>query len=306
MPAVLYTPRMTTHSSTRASDAVTQTLEPASYTHGSVEAGGLKLNYLDYGTKGLPPMLCVHGGAAHAHWYDYVAPGFTSDYHVRSIDLRGHGDSEWIDPPAYLYENYAADLDETARKLDLRDFVLIGHSMGGTVSLLYAGTYPGRAKALVVIDSTVNLSPDRIAALRDVGSRSGRSYATKEELVAKYRLRPGDSLAAPEVVKHIASQSAKEQPDGTWQHKFDRNVYATREINDMRPNWNKLTIPVLLVKGESSDRLSAAVVEDVKNRCPQAELVEVSKSHHHVTLDNPREFIEKVKPFLARHRGGST
>ena len=230
----------------------------------------------------------------------------TSDYHVRSIDLRGHGDSEWIDPPAYLYKDYAADLDEAARKLDLRDFVLIGHSMGGTVSLLYAATYPGRVKALVVVDSTVNLSPDRIAALRDVGSRSGRSYASNEELVAKYRLRPGDSLATPDVVRHIASHSARQQPDGTWQHKFDRNVYATREVSDMRPNWDRLRIPVLLVKAGMSDRLGAAVFADVKSRCPQAELVEVSNSHHHVTLDNPREFIEKVRPFLARHRGGSS
>jgi pimeloyl-ACP methyl ester carboxylesterase len=224
---------------------------------------------------------------------------------VRSIDLRGHGDSAWIDPPAYLYKHYAADLDEAARKLDLRDFVLIGHSMGGTVSLLYAATYPGRVKALVVVDSTVNLSPDRIAALRDVGSRSGRSYATKEDLVNKYRLRPGDSLATPEVVRHIASHSAKEQPDGTWQHKFDRNVYATREVSDMRPNWERLRIPVLLVKGGLSERLSASVFADVKSRCPQAELVEVSQSHHHVTLDNPREFIAKLKPFLSRHKGGN-
>jgi pimeloyl-ACP methyl ester carboxylesterase len=286
-------------------DAPGQALEPAPYTRGDVEAGGVKLNYLDYGTAGLPPMLCVHGGAAHAHWYDYVAPGFTSDYHVRSIDLRGHGDSAWIDPPAYLYKDYAADLDEAARKLDLRDFVLMGHSMGGTVSLLYAATYPGRVKALVVIDSTVNLSPDRIAALRDVGSRSGRSYATKEDLVSKYRLRPGDSLATPEVVRHIASHSAREQQDGTWQHKFDRSVYATREVSDMRPNWERLRIPVLLVKGELSDRLGAPVFEDIRSRCPHAELVEVSRSHHHVTLDNPREFIEKVNPFLARHRGAS-
>jgi pimeloyl-ACP methyl ester carboxylesterase len=292
---------MTTPSSIQQSAAPMQALAPASYTHGHVEAGGLKLHYLDYGTAGRPPMLCVHGGAAHAHWYDYVAPGFTSDYHVRSIDLRGHGDSEWIDPPAYLYKDYAADLDEAARRLDLRDFVLIGHSMGGTVSLLYAATYPGRVKALVVVDSTVNLSPDRIAALRDVGSRSGRSYPSKEELVAKYRLRPGDSLATPEVVRHIASHSARQQSDGTWQHKFDRNVYATREVSDVRPNWDRLRIPVLLVKAEMSDRLGASVFADVKSRCPQAELVEVSKSHHHVTLDNPLEFIEKVRSFLARH-----
>src|SRR5215210_6872387 len=57
-----------------------------------VEAGGLKFHYLDYGTAGLPPMLCIHGGAGHAHWYDFVAPGFNKDYHVLSLDLRGHGD----------------------------------------------------------------------------------------------------------------------------------------------------------------------------------------------------------------------
>jgi pimeloyl-ACP methyl ester carboxylesterase len=74
----------------------------------------------------------------------------------------------------------------------------------------------------------------------------------------------------------------------------------------MRPNWDRLRIPVLLVKGELSDRLAAPVFEDIKSRCPQAELVEVSHSHHHVTLDNPREFIEKMKPFLARHRGASS
>ncbi len=300
MTKYLYTSRMDTQARTQGSDAATQALEPASYTEGNVEAGGLQLHYLDYGTSGRPHMLCVHGGAAHAHWYDYVAPGFTADYHVRSIDLRGHGDSEWIDPPAYMYTDYAADLEEAAKKLDLRDFVLIGHSMGGAVSLLYAATYPGRVKALVVVDSTVNLSPDRIAALRDVGSRSGRSYATKDELVGKYRLRPGDSLATPDVVRHIASRSAKEQSDGTWRHKFDRNVYATREVNDVRPHWNRLRVPVLLVKGQLSDRLSAAVFEDIKSRCPQAELVEVSRSGHHITLDNPGEFIDKVKPFLAR------
>ncbi|MGZ8203005.1 MAG: alpha/beta fold hydrolase [Burkholderiales bacterium] len=291
---------MSTQSNTQASSGLLQDPVPASYTHGHVEAAGRQLHYLDYGTQGLPPMLCVHGGAAHAHWFDYVAPGFTPKHHVRSIDLRGHGDSEWVDPPAYMYPDYAADLDEVVRRLDLRDFILVGHSMGGAVSLLYSATYPGRVKALIVIDSTVNLSPDRIAALRDVGSRSGRSYVTKEELVAKYRLRPGDSLAAPAVVRYIASHSAREQPDGTWKHKFDRNVYATREMSDGRPSWNRIKIPALLVKGQMSDRLNAEVFADVKSRCPHAELVEVSASHHHVTLDNPSEFVEKVKPFLDR------
>ena len=74
-------------------------MQPAAATSGNVEAGGLKLHYLDYGTAGRPPMLCVHGGAAHAHWFDFVAAGFNADYHVRALDPRGHGDSAWSDPP---------------------------------------------------------------------------------------------------------------------------------------------------------------------------------------------------------------
>jgi pimeloyl-ACP methyl ester carboxylesterase len=274
--------------------------QAAPFTSKFVEAGNLKLHCLDYGIEGRPPMLCVHGGAANGHWFDFIAPGFTPDYHVRALDLRGHGDSEHMDPPAYFYKDYALDLNQVVEELDLRDFVLMGHSMGGAVSLLYAATYPGRVKTLIIIDSTVNLSAERIAKLRDVGSRPGSSYASQEELISRYRLRPGESQAAPEVVHHIAAYSSHQTADGSWRHKFDRNVYATREISDGRPNWNRIKVPVLLVKGDRSDRLSPEVYADVKARCPQAELVEVSKSDHHVTLDNPSEFIMKVRPFLQK------
>lgn len=275
---------------------------PAPHTSHFIEINGLKLNYLDYGTVGRTAMLCVHGGAANAHWFDYVAPGFTADHHVRSIDLRGHGDSAWTEATSYTYRDYASDIARFVEKLDLRDFVLMGHSMGGTVCLVYAATYPGRMKSLVIVDTTVNLSPERIGALRDIGSRTGSSYATQEELVSRYRLRPGESRATPEVVRHIATHGGRRFDDGTWRHKFDRNVYATREIFDGMELWNDIHVPSLLVKGGLSDRISPEVLAMVNTRAPQAELVEVSASGHHVTLDNPTEFVEKVRPFLARGR----
>lgn len=275
--------------------------QPAAYTSRFVEAGGLRLHYLDYGAAGKPPMLCLHGGAAHAHWFDFVAGGFTADYDVLALDQRGHGDSGWSNPPAYAYERYAADLAEAAEKLDLRDFVLVGHSMGGTVSLHYASTYPGRVGKLIIVDSTLQMTPDRVAALRDVGSRSGSQYATKEEFVARYRLRPANTLAAPEVIRHLAQASARQFPDGTWRHKFDRNVYATRETTDGLPRWDHIRIPALLIKAERSQRISPQVFAEVKARCPQVELAEVPRSDHHVTLDNPTGFTRAVKAFLSRH-----
>lgn len=275
-------------------------LLPAAYKSQFVEAGGLRLHYQDYGTVGKPAMLCLHGGAAHAHWFDFIAPGLVPAYRVIALDQRGHGDSEWADPPAYSYERYAADLAEVVEKLDLRDFVLIGHSMGGTVSLEYASTYPGRVGKLIVVDSTLQMTPERVAALRDVGSRQGSNYATREEFIARYRLRPAGTSAAPEVMRHLAQNSARQFPDGTWRHKFDRSVYATRETTDGLPRWNHIRIPALLVKAERSQRINPQVYGEVKARCPQVQLTEVPHCDHHVTLDNPTGFVSAVKAFLSK------
>src|SRR5688572_9896434 len=208
-------------------------LAPAASVSRHVEANGLNLHYLDYGGPAAGPvMLCVHGGAANGHWYDYVAPAFTTDYRVLAIDLRGHGDSPWTDPPAYAYEDYASDLAQVVERLDLHHFVLVGHSMGGAVSTLYATTYPGRVGKLIIVDTSIRLAADRVARLRDVGSRPGTRFATQEDLVSKYRLRPGNALAPVEVQRHIAAHSSRQTDDGAWIYKFDRNVYAIREIMD--------------------------------------------------------------------------
>ena len=277
---------------------------PAPYVSRFVEVAGLKLHYLEYGSDpdpaSKPVMLCLHGGAAHAHWFDFIAGAFTTDYRVLALDQRGHGDSAWADPPDYRYARYAADLAEFAGKLDLRDFVLVGHSMGGTVALEYAAHYPGRVARLVVIDSMLQLNADRIASMREVGSRQGRAYASLEEFAGRYRLRPEGTRAAPGVLRHIAENSARQHADG-WRHKFDRNVYATRESVDGAPNWHRIGVPALLVKAEHSPRISPEVFAEVKSRCPQVVLAEVPACDHHATLDNPAGFARALRAFLA-HR----
>lgn len=276
------------------------TPQPAPYTSKFIEVAGLRLHYQDFGTAGRPAMVCLHGGAAHGHWFDFIAAGFTADYHVIAPDQRGHGDSDWVDPPAYSYHDYAADLDRLAAKLDLRDFVLVGHSMGGMVAMVYAATYPGRLGRLAVVDTSINLSEERISAMREVGNRGGSSHATREELIGRYRLRPGNSLATPEVVRHIAEHSVRQFPDGGWRYKFDRSVYALRDGMDGLPCWDRIKAPALLVRAAQSQRITPEIFAAVKARAPQAELAEVPACDHHVTLDNPAGFTRVLKAFLAR------
>jgi pimeloyl-ACP methyl ester carboxylesterase len=277
-------------------------LAPAHYASHTIAAAGLKLHYLDYGTAGKPAMLCVHGGAAHGHWFDFVAPAFTADYHVRALDQRGHGDSEWGPPADYTYDRYAADLNEVVEKFDLRDFVLVGHSMGGMVSVVYAATYPGRMAKLIIIDSLVRMQEDRVTALRGVGSREGSSYETQEAFIERYRLRPEGTRAAPEVIRHLAHRGARQFPDGRWRHKFDRNVYATREPWEGLPFWKRIEAPVQLIKGQLSPRLSPEIVGEIRAHCPHVEFVEIPDSDHHVTLDNPAACAQAMRTFLNKSR----
>jgi len=279
-------------------------LQPALHTDHFVNVAGLRLHVQDYGTQGKPAMLCVHGGAAHAHWFDFVAAGFSADYHVRAVDQRGHGDSEWDTSPSpdYSYARYAADLNELAEKLDLRDFILVGHSMGGVVSTVYAATYPGRARAFILIDSTIVMPPERITSMQAVGNREGRSYADQQEFLANYKVRPAGSTPAPEIVRHLALNSGRRFEDGRWRYKFDRKVYAMRERMDSLSYWDHIRIPALLIKGERSPRLSPEIITGVKARAPQAEVAEVADSEHHVTLDNPAGFVQAVKKFTNKNK----
>ena len=245
-------------------------------------------------------MLCLHGGAVNAHWFDFVAGAFTRDYHVRALDQRGHGDSARADPPDYAYQSYAADVAAVVEKLDLRDFILVGHSMGGLNSLVYAATYPGRAKRLVVVDSTLRATPDRVATLHRVGAQEGSNYATNEEFMERFKVRPEGTQAVPEIIRYLARFGGRQGADGRWRHKFDRNVYMKREFLEIMPHWDRVKIPVLLVKGGLSNRITPDIYGEIKSRAPQVELVEVPGSEHHVTLDNPEGFVEVVKAFLAK------
>jgi pimeloyl-ACP methyl ester carboxylesterase len=271
----------------------------ASATSHFVEANGVALHYLDYGVAGRRPMLCVHGAAAHAHWFDFAAPGLRVNHHVRSLDLRGHGDSAWAEQHTYSFRTYAADLDALVGKLDLRDFVLVGHSMGGMVSLLYTATYPGRVARLIVVDSIMLMPMARIEQMRAFGQRPASSYATQEELVARYRLSPPEThIAAPDVIHRMALHSGRRGDDGRWRHKADRRVYANSQQQAGLPLWEKVKVPALVIRGERSTRFGPEELARIRASAPQVQMAEISASNHHIMLDNPLEFVAAVQAFL--------
>ena len=283
-------------------------LSPAPSVSRTVTVNGLQLHYLDYaldsspdpgGGESRPVMLCIHGGAAHAHWFDFVADAFTDRYRVLSLDLRGHGDSEWAPEADYAYLTYADDVAKLIKELGLGPVVLVGHSMGGMVSLVTAARYPEAVSCLVVIDSMMQMTPERASTLRDIGSGKGRTFPSAEAFVDGFKIRPNGTVAEPHVVRHMALNSCRQDEAGAWFNKFDRNVYARRHPIDGYDYWAQVTAPVLLVAGGDSDRITAEVEAKVRGHCSHVEVRIVEDAGHHVTLDNPLGYRRELAAFLA-------
>ena len=112
----------------------------------------LRLHYVDWGNPEAPPLLLVHGGRDHCRSWDRVAEAFREDYHVIAPDLRGHGDSQWIEGGAYMLADYIYDIAQLLHQTRLIPATIVAHSLGGAISLQYAGLYPENVVRLVAIE----------------------------------------------------------------------------------------------------------------------------------------------------------
>ncbi|PYO23850.1 MAG: hypothetical protein DMD85_08330 [Candidatus Rokuibacteriota bacterium] len=104
---------------------------------------GIRLHFLQSGPDDAPPVFFLHGGAAHAHWFDRVVPGLTTRIRAIALDQRGHGESQWPTPAAYATEDFASDLLALMDRLGLPRMTLVGHSMGGHNAMAFAACRRG-------------------------------------------------------------------------------------------------------------------------------------------------------------------
>src|SRR5262245_10651155 len=89
-----------------------------------------RIHYLRWGRAGKPGLCFVHGGVAHAHWWDWVAPFFTGAFSVVALDLGGMGDSGHRD--RYRLDTFAKEVAEVCAHAGFDDGpVVVGHSFGG-------------------------------------------------------------------------------------------------------------------------------------------------------------------------------
>jgi pimeloyl-ACP methyl ester carboxylesterase len=275
-----------------------------------VSANRLRHHLLEWGDGGRPVLL-LHGFLEHAWAWERAAPLLAAaGLHVFALDFRGHGDSEWVGPGGYYhFADYAADLAGVVRGLGGRT-AIVGHSMGASAALVYAGTEPERVTAVVCVDglgppdTPAAFAPERfqrwIETLERITGRDGFS-AVSDDAVAKLRSRfprlPEDAVRS--LVAHNSRVVA-----GRTVWKFDPLHQTTSPqpyyVAQAEAFWRRITCPVLFVEGGASDlRLDDA---DLAHRLAalRAERVTLRDSGHHPHLESPAALAEAVVRFLGR------
>ena len=283
--------------------AATAEAEPTSR---FAQIGGLKLHYLDWGGDAARrTILLVHGGSAHAHWWDFVAPQLTGFGRVLALDFRGHGRSEWPRPPLYGPQAHIGDLRTfVAEHLGAR-VVLAGHSMGGEIAVRVAAHHAELVEALISIDAPPG-GPPLTTRLKWRWKRRKQGgprpeFKSAEELLRRFRLSPPGHRLTPEALEALALKGAEQLPNGNWAFRFDPGTRAwPHKRRDWgRPRLSRLAMPVLILRGADSALMSPRAAQKMNRAIRGSILKEIPHAHHHVPLDNPDATAAAMADFLS-------
>lgn len=293
---------------------MTRHLIPATATF--VGAAGNKLVADVFGDGG-SPVLLLHGGGQTRHAWRKTAEEIARKGHIAyALDQRGHGDSDWVATGAYEFSDYAADAKVVAVELARRHRtrpIVIGASLGGIASLLAEGESErdngaNVCSALVLVDITPRVDQTGVAKvlgfMRAHAKEGFASITEAAQTVADYlpqRPRPksNDGL----------KKNLRLSPDGRWRWHWDprildgpraagtdRRALEAALIEAAR----RIRIPVLLVRGGSSELVKEAHAKEFLELVPHADYVDVSGARHMVAGDRNDHFSAAVLSFIGR------
>ena len=274
----------------------------------------LRLHYVDWGNESAPPMLLIHGGRDHCRNWDWVAEALRDDYHIIAPDLRGHGDSQWLLGGSYNQIDYIYDITQLLHQRQHTPVTIIGHSLGGSISLGYSGLYPETVTKLVsiegmgpppsMVDGLINQPTEQrlhnwIGDLRKVAGRIPRRYTSLEE--AYERMQTENPHLTEAQARHLTIHGSNQNEDGTYSWKFDNYVRASPPIG-LPPEetfklYARITCPTLLFRGTeswASDPEKDGRAEHFQN----VQIANIENAGHWVHHDQLDEFLTIVRAFL--------
>jgi pimeloyl-ACP methyl ester carboxylesterase len=280
-----------------------------------VDSQGLPIHCLEWGEPAGEPLVLVHGYLDLAQsWSPFVTSlqkELGKSLWIIAPDCRGHGDSGRVGAGGYYYfPDYVLDLDRVVRALGATRLKLIGHSMGGTISFLYAGTFPKRVSQLVLIEgigppgmkfSDAPLRMEKwITDVHERGRHHFREYTSVEAGASQLR-QTNPRLNAP-LALDLARAGMKQNDKGKWVWKFDplhrtaapQPFYTKQALEFFR----RIECPTLIVEGTASRQTQRTDKQTRYDAIRNHRRVVIDHAGHMVHQDNPVELAEAIVNFL--------
>ena len=267
-----------------------------------VSVGQLRFRYLDWGTKGLRPILFLHGGALTAHTWDLCCLALRDEFHCVALDQRGHGDTDWAPDADYSIGAQREDIRGFADRLGFDRFVLVGQSMGAINGLAFAVAHPERLSALVMIDAGPEVRRRGSSRIREFVN-GGAKPETLEEIIE--RALAFNPRRDRQILRRSLMHNLRQQPDGSWSWKYDRRRFQRldhdthlAERRRLADDLANVTCPALVVRGAESDVFHQDDAERLAKNFPDGRQVTIAQAGHTVQGDNPKDLVAALREFL--------
>jgi pimeloyl-ACP methyl ester carboxylesterase len=280
-----------------------------SFTSRYLTCEGRELHFTEWGAAQGETVIAWHGLARTGRDMDDIAEHLSARYRVICPDTIGRGLSQWSPEPdrEYCLGFYAALATSLVDQLGLASFHWLGTSMGGAIGLRAAATtLRGRIRSLLLNDIGPRLAPPAVERIRGYAGRPP-AFATVGELERYFRTvyAPYGFLSDTQW-QRLTETSMRRLPDGRVTPHYDPAMVQQFVCHptdyDQWDAWESLDIPVLCLRGETSDLLEPEVAQLMRERGPKAEVVEVAGCGHAPALNVPAQFA-LVEGFLSARSG---
>ncbi len=287
-----------------------------------IDANGLRLCVRHWGNEDASKLFMVHGWMDIAASFQFVVDAFKQDWHVIAPDVRGFGHSGWAEGDYWL-SDYLADLEAVLDYYSPDEPVkLVGHSLGGKITTVYAGIRPHRIEKLIsmegygIAENQPDMVPGRLERWLDAKKKPKRLRPYRNRQAVVNKLMANNPRLTLERAEFLADYWAEQTETGEWKFLADpkhKLVPSLTRLDEILACWSRITAPVMFVEGEFSwmgirKRNPEGAQEEIirrASRIPQLEYVVVKDSGHMMQHDQPEQVAAYIERFMDCHPEGT-
>ena len=265
----------------------------------SVQVADHRVFYSEGGPKDAEPVVLVHGFSSSADGWNRLAGQLTKRYHVVAPDLPGWGESTRIDLASYGYQAQVERLHQLLEQLGVRQFHLVGHSMGGGISARYASLYPEQVMTLGLIAPHGATEPEASELARCVAN--GDNWLVVSSMDAFERLMKNLFVKRPfvprPVLKYLAEQTIS---------RYAKTQQIFDEINSSTPlleGLKQIKAPTFIVWGDDDKLIHVSAAQVFRSAIQNSEVLIMKQTGHMPLLENVRQCGGAYLAFIEKRRG---